>query len=63
MIPSHLFFCDAIKLLIHWQLYYEKAHKDYEKFGISDSLMKRVIYWDLKIVCFFIVVINLNFEV
>jgi len=49
MIPSHFYLSDAIKLLLHWRLYY-LAVKLYQKFGISESAMARLIKWDLKMV-------------
>jgi len=60
MIPSHFYFPDAIKLLLHWRLFY-LSHSHYKQFGISGSAMKRLINpWDLTIVCF--LAFNFNFE-
>ena len=50
LVPSHYFFADAVKIGLHFRLYY-KTHKFYENvFGVPETTASRIFEWTRQLV-------------
>lgn len=50
LVPSHYFFADAVKIALHWRLYYKKNLDYPAHFGIPESAAARIFEWSTELV-------------
>jgi len=53
LVPSHYFFADAVKIALHFRMFYKKQLEYSKLFGVPESAAKRIFEWSRELVYLF----------